>query len=190
MRTWDNEFKNMEGVRRPIEDPGVASSRESLLATTKETVGNVALPAQGCELVISGKVVSSRATLAYHKLLVYSTYDVEVESVFKPVAKKVKEKPTHLKAMLFGGALQFPSGNLMYCVITGSGFMSIGKRYILFLSKPIKSIEPYGVGGIYLTEDAKVYPLFSDASTIPYEGMPEAQFQAKVVSAVAKNVDR
>ena len=190
MRAWDDKFKYMEGFRRLIVDPGIDTSREWLLTTTKETVGNVALPARGCELVIAGKVLSSRATLAYHKLLVYSTYEVEVETVFKPSRKKLPERLSRLKVILFGGGLQFPSGNLTYCLLTGSGFMSVGKRYILFLSKQIKSIEPYGVCGIYLSEDSKVYPMFSDQSTAKYQGMPEAQFEARVVSAVAKNVDR
>jgi len=182
--TVGRQVKGIQGGREPLVDPGLGSGY-SLQTTFIESAPSSAIPAQNCRLIVYGKVVSGYATLSYNKLMVYSTYDVDVKTVYKQAPKEVK--PTHIQATLFGGGIHFRSGNLMYCVVAHSGFMNVGQHLLYFL---FKSVKPYSVAALYLDEGSKVYPMLYDQSTVEFEAMPTAQFELELTSAVAKNVNR
>jgi hypothetical protein len=68
-------------------------------------------------------------------------------------------------------------------------FLDIGKQYFLFIWKPSRT-KTYMIAEPYLIQDGLVFPIKTEADVSAYDnGMPVQQFEAKVTSAIAKNID-
>jgi hypothetical protein len=83
----------------------------------------------------------------------------------------------------------FPSGHMATFILPGYGFLDIGKQYLLFIWTPPRT-KTYMVANPYPIQNGLVFPLNVVPDVSAYEkGLPVQQFEAKVKSAIAKNID-
>jgi hypothetical protein len=188
---WEDRFTGSMGVR-PIEDPGVASPEQatSISTTITENGGQIyLLPARSCDLVAIAKVIGVTVHLAYNRRFVYSAYDLHLSEALKVPDKRLKRDGAHVLAAQLGGAIRFHSGHVGAFLEAQEGFMDVGKSYLLFLWKPVRSSEMYIVTQAFLLEEDKVFAITYISEESRYSGTPLVQFMSKVKAVVAKNVD-
>ncbi len=175
-----------------IDDPGVPRLSEATSTGTTffDHVGRpAALPAKSCEAVIIGEPIRAEARISSNRELVYSRFLVKVVNVWKCKKKSGIHNGADLIAVQLGGSVRFPSGHLTTFVVASSGFVGVGKQYILFLWRPPRSSQTYMVAEPYLVEGGLVFPVRTEADVSAYEGMPLDKFEARVKAAIAAEVD-
>jgi hypothetical protein len=190
-RKWEDRFTGMMGVRE-ITDPGILEpAGPGSISTTTTEYGTPlwALPARACDAVIIAMPVVSKAHLAYNRRYVYSTFSLEISQVLKGKSAQGIRKGERVTAAQFGATLRFPSGHIETFIMAREGFLEVGKQYLLFVWKPIRSDRIYVAADAYLIEEGLVFPVNLDAHESPYERMPFTKFEAKVKAAIAKNID-
>ena len=190
-RNWENRFAGSTKGRE-ITDPGLQGpgGSGSISTTTIEYVGPIwALPVGSCDAVVIGSVGAKAAHLDHNRRFVYSLFSVEVSQVLKASSRHPIREGGRITAAQLGGNIRFLSGYVETFVSANEGFMELGREYLLFLWKPIRSDDTYMVAEPYLIQDGSIFPITRLAHVSPYDGMPAKDFEAKVKAAIAKNVD-
>lgn len=191
-RAWEKEY-TLSVREGGIVDPGVhnASDAMSIATTFLDTAGRPdALPARGCEGVIMGEPIASAVRISPDRNFVYSRFSVQISSVLKGNKNAELQKGAVVTAVQFGGSLRFPSGHLTTFILAQQGFIELNKQYVLFIWRPPESRKTYMVAEAYLVENGLVFPVSTDADVSAYEkGMPSDKFEARVRSAIKKNID-
>ena len=121
----------------------------------------------------------------------YTRFTLEVLKRFKPAnGKRQPQENAHITAASFGGSIRFPSGYLETFLWSQRGFIEIGKKYILFLWRPVLSDDTLVISQAYLIQEGLVFSVSADgdAHTV-YTRMPFPEFEAKVEAAVDRNED-
>ena len=190
-RKWENRFTGSMGVREHA-DPGILGpAGPSSISTTTTEYGTPlwALPARGCEGVFIATPVSGTAHMAYNRRFVYSLFSLEISRVLKASGKHHIRERERITAAQLGGTVRFPSCHVETFLLANEGFLELGKPYLLFLWKPIRSDDTYAVAEAYLIQESLVFPINLDAHEASYEGVAVEEFEARVNAAIAKNVD-
>ncbi len=99
------------------------------------------------------------------------------------------EAGSRIDAAQLGGTIRFPSGHVETFLEAKEGFLGLGKQYLLFIWKPVRTDSTYVVDEPYLIQDGHVFPVDLDSHESAYEGVPFAKFEAKVKAAIEGNVD-
>jgi hypothetical protein len=129
--------------------------------------------------------------MASNRRFVYSSFSLEVSNVLHAKKKNSIRDGERIFAAQFGGSVRFPSGHVATFLLDGEGFMEVGKQYLLFIWKPVRTDETYVVAEPYLIQDGMTFPVKTLADVSAYEkGMPFKEFEARVKTAIAKNIDR
>jgi hypothetical protein len=189
-RAWENRFTGSMGVR-PHLDPGVKEAGLGSITTTTTEYGGpmLPLPARSCDTVVVATPIESSTHLAYNSRLVYSRFVLQIVQVLKGKTRGRMEAGGRIDAAQLGGTLRFPSGHVETFLLAREGFLSLGKRYLLFIWKPVRSDATYMIDEAYLIQSDQVFPIDLDSHEARYEGMPFKEFEAKVKAAIAKNLD-
>jgi hypothetical protein len=191
---WEAHFDGTMGAR--VADLGIREPNDAT-GTTFTTIDTFAptysLPAKGCSLIAIATPISGRVCISQSGHTVYTKYTLQISNEFRKRTKKDQretETKKQVTAVEFGGTIRFPSGYVETYLLNHSGFMEIGKSYVLFLSSPIPSDPTFVEVQGYLIQDGLVFPIASDgdAQTV-YTKMPFAEFEAKIKEAVKRNVD-
>ena len=172
----------------PILDLG---SPTSILTSTIDYAGAFPLlPSKSCSVIVLAKPLKTSAHLAYNRQFVYSTFEVQLLQVLKGASKKqgIVEGGQMIAAQL-GGGVRFASGHQVDAMEANEGFLEIGKEYLLFLWKPVKSSDTYMTADAYVLEDGRVYAITVHSNESRYDGTPAEDFLRKVKQAIAKNID-
>ena len=187
-KAWEDKFTGATGVRK-ISDPGTdgLGGPSSISATTTEYVGQIyALPAKNSDAVVIATPVADRAYLSYNQRLVYSLFALKITEVLKGKGLNVGQE---LAGGQLGGSLRFPSGHLETFLVDNCGFLGLGKQYLLFIWKPIRSDETFVISKAYLIENGRLYSITSGADISAVEGKPLEEVKSRVKSAIAKGID-
>ena len=184
---WEDYYKNGLGLMyREIADPGPNAEQPASLYTriVDYQSGYHALPARSCPLIVTGKVISAESRLARNTHLVYSSYILSIEEVLKGKA----QPSMRLEVLQFGGAIRFPSNHVEFFVTKGGGFLGEGRRYLVFLWKPIRQMDAYTIALAYLlSDDGRVHPIDDQVTLSETDAV---SLKNKILSAVKANVDR
>jgi hypothetical protein len=189
-RAWEERFTGMMSVRQ-INDPGISypSDVASVATTFTEYATPVwALPVHDCAVVI-GTPTTATAHISHNRRFVYSVFTLHILHVLKQNGYSNIQNGRQITTAEFGGTIRFPSGHMGTFIMAQEGFIGLSKRYLLFIWKPVRSDQTYVVAEAYLIEGGDVFPINLDAHQARYQGMPFQEFEAKVKSAIAKNVD-
>jgi hypothetical protein len=177
---------------RAITDPGISMPLEatSIVLTTIDGAGPYyALPANQCSMVVIARPIEDKVCISQRRNYVYTRFHLEISQEFK----RTKHNPHQggqVAAVQFGGSVLFPSGQFATFLMDKDGFVEIGKQYVLFLWKPIRSDDTYVAVEAYLIQNGLVFPVSaSAANAFHYTKMPVKDFESKVRAAVAKNID-
>jgi hypothetical protein len=195
-RAWERKYTGSM-LAREISDPGIGPDigPGSISTRTVEYVGKRwAIPAASCEAILRVQPTASSAHITWTRRFVYSTFALNILDVFKGEKKQGLEKGGQLRAVQFGGTIRFPSRHLETFVTAGEGFMGLGKEYLVFLWKPIRSDNTWLTTEAYVIERDIVFPLITESWNAQElanheRGIPEKDFEAKVKAAIGKNVN-
>lgn len=191
-RAWEEKYRNMEGlIKRDVTDisDDDSSAPGSMVVTTKEETGGIALPARDSSLIVIGTASSGASHVSFNKHLVYSDYQISVKERLKGSKADFHSEHASINVLLFGGGIRFATGYTEYFVIQGVGFLENGKDYLLFLWKSTKGMRAYDLLGAYLLEKEEVYPIVVGREGA-YAGTPVREFESAVRSAIKANVNR
>ena len=191
-RAWEDRFKGVMGFGTEIADRGVESPSRATsisLATTEGGTRIYALPAQSCGAVVTAEPVASEARIAQNRLFVYSRFSLQVSRVLKANRKLGIRQGQRIVATQFGGSVRFPSGHMETFLLAKDGFLELRKQYLLFIWKPAESIQAFMIAQPYQIQGGLVFPVSTIADVSAYDRMPIKDFEAKVRTAIAKNVD-
>lgn len=189
-RTWEKEY-TLSVREGGIVDPGAPNFLLSTSTATTffDTVGRSgSLPVSVCDGVVIGEPIASEVRISDNRELVYCRFLVKISDVLKGKKAGIREGAI-ITAVQFGGSIRFPSGHLTTFIVAGSGFMALHKKYILFIWKPHKSQQTYMTAEPFLIENEKVFPIQTEVDESAYSGMPLDKFEARVKSAIKKNLD-
>jgi len=191
-RAWEKEY-TLSVREGGIVDPGVhnPSDAMSIATTFLDTAGRPdALPARGCEGVIMGEPIASKVRISPDRNFVYSRFSVQISNVLKGNKNAGLQKGALVTAVQFGGSVRFPSGHLTTFILAQQGFIELNKQYVLFIWRPSESRKTYMIAQAYLIDNGIAFPVSTDADVSAYEkGMPLDKFEARVKSAIKKNID-
>ncbi len=188
---WEARFSGIMGIG-PTKDLGTRTLSEatSITQTTIDMTGpTYALPAKQSSIVVIGKPTADRVCIPQSRHYIYTRFDIAILEDLK-IAKHGPRAGGQVIAAQFGGSVRFPSGHLGTFLLEDRGFIEAGKRYVLFMWRPIRSDDTYVISQAYLIQDGLVFPVSATASDVSqYVKMPLNDFEAKVKSVVAKNID-
>lgn len=94
-----------------------------------------ALPTAESNLIIIGKIVSSKAWLSNDKSGVYSEYSVQIQNVLKNDQQKKLQTDEIITIDRAGGVVVYPNGQKVLYLNDWQRLPEINERYVLFLSK-------------------------------------------------------
>lgn len=186
---WELRSSELMGSKQ-LTDPGLTGPGGPTTTMTIIVDGdsNFALSAKSYDVIVA-KPTASDVRIAFNNKLVYSHFDLEVLQVLKGQAKQGLYPGAHISSFQLGGMIRFPSGHEEAFIVVHQGFLTIGKKYILFLWKLNPHVESYGIATPYLIENNMVFPIRLDDATLAYSGMPLQTFEAKVKRAIANDID-
>jgi hypothetical protein len=125
------------------------------------------IPVKESEIIIIGEILNAQANLSNNKFSVYSEFTVRIEKALKNrTSKEVITENITIDRL--GGFVRYPNGQKVLYSVSGNGMPRVGKRYVLFLTKPDKSPNYNILTGYELKED-KVYPLDTTYIFKPYK---------------------
>jgi hypothetical protein len=90
------------------------------------------LPVQQSDLIVSGKIINSRAFVTPDKTGVYSEFEIKIDQIFKNINQSITTGLT-INADRAGGYLRFPSGKIQKRGIYGHNLPRKNVPYIIFL---------------------------------------------------------
>ena len=191
---WETHYKGIM-AEGPVADLGLSKLAEAaaLHFTIIDTFApSYSLPAND-SLVVIAKPIAGRVCIPQNRHYVYTKFTLEVLKEFQKGKEAEQQEPVggkQITAVEFGGTVRFPSGFLETFLLNERGFMEVDEQYVLFLWKQIPADNTYVVLQAYLIQDGLVFPVNAngDAQTV-YTKMPLAEFEAKVKTAVERNVD-
>jgi hypothetical protein len=190
-RAWESMFKGIMGTR-VIADPGARRPSEatSLLTNFIDTVGHAwPLPVQICDAVVIGSPIATDVRISEDRTYVYSRFSLQVSEVLKRSKKADIQPGSEIAAVQIGGRIRFPSGHMETFILTRHGFLDLGQKYFIFVWRPRTSIDTYVASEAYLIQDGLIFSISAVADASAYEGMPLKDFEVKVRTAIAKNIN-
>jgi hypothetical protein len=190
-RAWESMFKGIMGSRA-ITDPGAQRPSDATSVSTNfiDTVGQAsALPVRSCDAVMIGSPIMADVHISKDRTYIYSRFSLQVSEVLKRSKKADIRGGSEIAAVELGGRIRFPSGHMETFILARHGFLEVGQKYLLFVWKPVRSIDTYVASEAYLVQDDVVFPIGTVADASAYEGMPLKDFETKVRLVIAKNVN-
>jgi hypothetical protein len=153
-------------------------------------VGQIyALPAKQSSEIVIARPHSGRVCISHDRRFVYTRFRLQVSQALKHNNHN-PQKDEFIEAVQFGGSVLFPSGHLTTFLLDKEGYVDLGKQYVFFLWKPLPSDETLVIVEAYLIQDGLVFPVSTSASNaFHYTKIPLQNFEAKVKTAIAKNID-
>lgn len=145
------------------------------------------IPVNESKIVIIGEILNAQANLSNNKFSVYSEFTVRIEKVLKnSISLEVITENITIDRL--GGFVRYPNGQKVLYSISGNGMPRVGKRYVLFLTKPDESPNYNILTGYELKED-KVYPLDTTYKFKPYKGKSKIDL-FKTVEEKISSIDK
>lgn len=191
---WEANFNAIMASRKLV-DRGISKPSEAT-ATTVTFIDTFApiysLPAKRSLAVVIAKPVAGKICIPQSRQYVYTKLTLDILKQFKPANadRPQSQASAPIIAAEFGGSVRFPSGYLETLLLSREGFVEIGKKYVLFMWKPVPSDDLLVISQAYLVQDGFVFPVSTngDAQTY-YTKLPLSKFEAQVEASVAQNVD-
>ncbi|HEX8197570.1 MAG TPA: hypothetical protein VF571_15350 [Pyrinomonadaceae bacterium] len=186
IRRKERKLKNKRYDNRSSsvsKEPPVDDGEENSLFTHSESA--VGLPASESEIVVVGKVLDAQAYISNNKQGVYSEFTFRVDEILKTNSTNITQNSL-INVDREGGFVLYKNGKKRLHRIAGFGMPSVGRRYVLFLKNPEKSLNYEIITGYELSADGIAnldgFPQFS-----AYRGMNETAFMKAVREAISQS---
>ena len=152
---WEQKYINGIGLlRTELVDLGTRPGGHFSIATQiidGQVGGGLDLPVRDCPLIVLGHVRSRTSYLAKNRHLVYVDYGIEIDRILKDSKRKLREQPTEVHALQFGGALRYRSGHTQFFVTIGSSYLGDNQECLVFLWKPFR-MPAYSIAQVYMLD--------------------------------------
>lgn len=159
----------------------VDEGEENNLFTHSES--KAGLPAS--EIVVVGEVLDAQAYVSNNKQSVYSEFTFRVDDILKNNSTNITQGSL-INVDREGGFVLYKNGKRRLHRIAGFGMPRVGRRHVLFLKNPEKSLNYEIITGYELSADGIVnldgFPQFS-----AYRGMNETAFMKAVREAISQS---
>lgn len=180
MRIREGRYDKTGWVRSPV--PG----ETDVLLYNHRNTNRDALPVRMSELVVIGKVAAAHVYLSNDKSGVYTEFSVTVQQVLKRSPQLSISAGGTLTVERPGGAVRFPSGQMVRYRIGEQGLPVIGESYLFFLKQDVES-DDYHIETGYQLRNGRVTSLDSSQRFAYYTGFDSEVFVELVRASVNRS---
>ncbi|MFV0390107.1 MAG: hypothetical protein ACK5NT_15300 [Pyrinomonadaceae bacterium] len=112
-----------------------------------------AIPDEESDLILTGRIVESRAFMSNNKQGVYSEYEVEPIEIIKSDVRRPENSKRKIRIDRAGGWVRYPNGRKVLYIDLRSDLPKVGKEYLLFLSNDGKGVNYKLITGYEISSD-------------------------------------
>lgn len=152
------------------------------IASDAETLPS-AIPFAESNLIITGEIINSKASLSNDKSGVYSEYTVRILTILKEDNQKKWQTNELITIDRAGGVVQYPSGQKVLYMNDWQELPEVNARYVFFLNYEDAKNPNYKLLTAYRLENNKVTALDNHPDFREFNGKSETDF----INLVLKN---
>ena len=144
-----------------------------------------AMPTLESRIIVVGEILTAQAHLSNNKRGIYSEFTIRVEEVLKNNDSDKLIQGSSITADRPGGSVRYSNGQKVVYSVHEIGLPRIGRRYVLFLTKPDQSSNYYILTG-YEQKEGKVVQIDNGLRFMKFKGMNETDFIKTIREALAQ----
>lgn len=148
-----------------------------------------AMPTLESKIIVVGEILNVQAHLSNDKTGIYSEFTIRIEEVLKNNDSDKLVQDNSISADRPGGAVHYPNGQKVIYSIHEIGLPRIGRRYVLFLTKPDQNPNYYILTG-YELKEGKVVPLDKGLDFMKFKGKSETNFIKTIREAMSQSTQK
>lgn len=140
-----------------------------------------AIPFAESNLIVTGEIINSKASLSNNKSGVYSEYTVRILTILKEDNQKKWQTNELITIDRAGGVVQYPSGQKVLYMNNWQKLPEVNARYVLFLNNEDAKNPNYKLLTAYQLENKRVTALDNHPDFREFDGKSETDFINRIL---------